>query len=151
MSRMLHVLIHMDRHVQRATSETIARMLDTNPVVVRRMLAGLREEGIVASEKGHGGGWTLVRGLDQVTLLDVYRAVGAPAMFNIGANAELATCLVEQAVDARLSRTLDEAEALLLSRFAGIKVSDLADDFERLYPGAADHKGHVHDHSASRS
>ena len=34
LSRMLHVLIHMDRHEHSATSEMIAKMLNTNPVVV---------------------------------------------------------------------------------------------------------------------
>jgi Predicted transcriptional regulator len=130
MSRMLHVLIHMDRHVKRATSETIARMLDTNPVVVRRMMAGFRAAGIVTSEKGHGGGWELARPLAEISLLDVYRAVGEPALFNIGPDAEAATCLVERAVDARMSETLNEAERLLMARFADIRVADVADEFE---------------------
>ncbi|KKB08353.1 Rrf2 family transcriptional regulator [Devosia chinhatensis] len=133
MSRMLHVLIHMDRHVERATSERIAQMLDTNPVVVRRMMAGFREAGIVTSEKGHGGGWTLARALDQISLLDVYRAIGEPALFNIGPDAEVATCLVERAVDARMGETLSEAEQLLMTRFASIRVSDIAQDFERRF------------------
>jgi len=45
LSRMLHVLIHISLHDGAATSDTIARLLDTNPVVVRRTLAGLREQG----------------------------------------------------------------------------------------------------------
>lgn len=130
---MLHVLIHMDRHVKRATSEEIARMLDTNPVVVRRMMAGLRGRGFVTSEKGHGGGWELSRGLDAITLLDVYRAIGEPALFSIGPHADRPECLVEQAVDARMAQTLAEAEALLMARFETITVADLADDFERRF------------------
>lgn len=99
LSRMLHVLIHMDRHVERATSEAIAKMLGTNPVVVRRMMAGLRDQGYVRSEKGHGGGWELVCDLDAITLLDVYRAIGEPPLFSIGPHAEQSDCLVEKAVD----------------------------------------------------
>ena len=136
MSRMLHVLIHMDRHVKRATSERIAQMLDTNPVVVRRMMAGFREAGIVTSEKGHGGGWELSRGLGEISLLDVYRAVGEPALFNIGPDAEEAICLVERAVDARMSETLNEAERLLMARFADIRVADIADEFETRFAQA---------------
>lgn len=131
MSRMLHVLIHMDRHVRRATSETLSRMLGTNPVVVRRMMAGLRDKGLVTSDKGHGGGWELKVGLEAMTLLDIYEAIGEPALFNMGPQAEHADCLVAQAVDARLAETLAEAERQLRQRFAGITVAEVANDFEQ--------------------
>lgn len=133
MSRMLHVLIHMDRHLDRVTSEQIAKLISTNPVVVRRMMAGLRESGIVVSEKGHGGGWQLVRPLSDITLRDVYEAVGNPPLFNIGPEAGAVQCLVEKAVDARLQATLREAEMRLLDQFAKIPVEDLAQDFERRF------------------
>ncbi|RVV97216.1 Rrf2 family transcriptional regulator [Mesobaculum littorinae] len=136
MSRILHVLIHMDRHVARATSDQIAGMISTNPVVVRRMMAGLRDRGIVTSEKGHGGGWRLARPLTEVTLRDVYEAVGAPVLFNVGPTAEPSDCLVEKAVDARLDSALREAEARLLTQFAAIRVEDVVQDFERDF---ADH------------
>ena len=131
MSRMLHVLIHMDRHVKRATSEKIAQMLGTNPVVVRRMMAGLRDRGFIRSEKGHGGGWELTCGLEGITLLDIYRAIGEPPLFNIGSNTEHAECLVEQAVDARMDAALLEAQNALMKRFAAITVADVAKDYER--------------------
>lgn len=128
---MLHVLIHLGQHTERATSEEIAGMLRTNPVVVRRMLAGLRDKGYVGSEKGHGGGWTLARGLDDITLLDVYRAIGSPPLFGMGQKLDRPDCLVEQAVNARVERSLGEAEALLMSRFGAITVGDVAKDFEK--------------------
>lgn len=131
LSRMLHVLIHMDRHMERATSEAIAKMLGTNPVVVRRMMAGLRDQGYVRSEKGHGGGWELVCDLDAITLLDVYRAIGEPPLFSIAPHAEQSDCLVEKAVDARMTEALGEAQALLLARFGAITVGDLARDFDK--------------------
>lgn len=130
MSRVLHVLIHLDRHVPYATSDDIAKMLGTNPVVVRRMMAGLRDKGILASTKGHGGGWQLVRGLDKVSLLDIYEALERPPLFNIGPQAEPSTCLVEQAVDTQLDNALREAETQLLAQFDRIKVEDLAREFE---------------------
>ncbi|WP_108659554.1 Rrf2 family transcriptional regulator [Acuticoccus kandeliae] len=148
MSRMLHVLIHMDRHVKRATSEDIARMLGTNAVVVRRMMAGLRDKGFVASEKGHGGGWELKRGLDAITLLDVYTAIGKPPLFNIGPHVDDPDCLVEKAVDARMEATLGEAEALLMKRFATITVAALAEDFEQ---ALAAHEAHPEAHCATAS
>ncbi|MDT0683444.1 Rrf2 family transcriptional regulator [Roseicyclus sp. F158] len=135
MSRILHALIHMDRHVPLATSEQISKMISTNPVVVRRMMGGLRDRGIVTSEKGHGGGWKLLKPLAEVTLRDIYDAVGAPPLFNIGPHADPPECLVEKAVDARLDASLREAEARLLAQFSEISVEALARDFDARLAG----------------
>lgn len=129
LSRMLHVLLHMEEQQRPMTSEEIAGMLGTNPALVRRTLAGLRDGGHVVSERGHGGGWTLGRPLSKITLRDVYDAVGAPEVFALGLADDRPQCLVEQAVNTALRQTLDEARALLLRRFAEIRVSDLRDDF----------------------
>lgn len=129
LSRMLHVLLHMEEQQRPMTSEEIAGMLGTNPALVRRTLAGLREGGHVVSERGHGGGWMLGRPLSDMTLRDVYDAVGAPDVFALGLADDRPQCLVEQAVNTALRQSLDEARALLLQRFAEIRVSDLRDDF----------------------
>jgi Rrf2 family protein len=57
------------------TSERMAESVGTNPVVVRRILAFLREADLVASHPGPGGGWRLARPPAAVTLLEVYRAL----------------------------------------------------------------------------
>ncbi|CAN7434006.1 Rrf2 family transcriptional regulator [Agrobacterium tumefaciens] len=128
LSRVLHILIHMENHKGAATSESIAAMLQTNPVVVRRTMAGLREHGYVSSEKGHGGGWVLARPLSEITLLDIYRALGAPELFSIGLAGDNPNCVIEQAVNAALFDAMKEAENILLSRFGSIALSQLAQE-----------------------
>jgi DNA-binding IscR family transcriptional regulator len=130
---MLHILIHMDRHSKRMTSETIAQMLGTNAVVVRRTMAGLKKQGYVGSENGHGGGWKLTRDLADISLLDVYLAIGSPPLFAIGPSSENPTCLVEQAVDAALDETMRNAELLLRARFAEVTIANLASDLDERY------------------
>src|SRR5262245_55381991 len=68
LSDVLHVLLHMAQHEGPLTSEALAGAMGTNPVVVRRTLAGLRDRGYVRSEKGHGGGWVVARSLSDITL-----------------------------------------------------------------------------------
>jgi DNA-binding IscR family transcriptional regulator len=131
LSRMLHILIHMDHAKTPMTSELAGQILDTNPVVVRRMMAGLREAGHVTSVKGHGGGWTLKHGLDRITMFDVYRAVGEPRVLSIGASNPAPTCLVEQAVNDRMARALEEAEALFFRRLGEVTLADIAGDFDK--------------------
>jgi Rrf2 family protein len=131
LSSMLHILIHMAQSGQPRTSDDLARMLRTNPVLVRRTLAGLRERGLVASEKGHGGGWVIARPLETITLHDVYEALGAPELFAIGHRSEQGQCLVEQAVNASVDRTLAEAEALVLARLRAVTLAALSEDVGR--------------------
>jgi len=129
LSRMLHVLIHMDKIDGPATSEKIAKMLNTNPVVVRRTMSGLRQEGYVTSEKGHGGGWTLSTALSEITLLDIYNALGDSSVFAIGLSDERASCAVEIAVNNAIRDVLEDAEALLLERFRNVTLDVLAEGF----------------------
>ena len=103
-------------------------MLHTNAVVVRRTMAGLREAGVVRSEKGHGGGWTLVRGLEAVTLGDVYDAIGAPEVFALGNRVESPGCAVERAVNRAMGAALGEAEALFLARLRGVSLAEVEAD-----------------------
>ena len=129
LSRMLHVLIHMGRYDGAMTSEMIAGMLDANPVVIRRTLAGLRDQGYVVSVKGHGGGWRLSRPLEELTLLDIYRAVGEPSIFAVGPAYDMPGCQIEQAVNATLKDVFNEAEELLRTRFADVTLADVAEGF----------------------
>ena len=129
LSGILHVLLHMASFDAPVTSEKLAAMMGTNPVVIRRIMAGLRERGLVHSEKGHGGGWTIARDLEAVTMADIYAAVGAPEIFALGHRSEQPSCLVEQAVNGALDDAFAEAETLLMARFAGVTLGALAADF----------------------
>ena len=126
LSRMLHVLIHMDHIGAPVTSETISRMLDTNPVVVRRTMSGLKAAGYLTSVKGHGGGWALARSLDEVTLRDIHSALGSPRVFAIGLADDNPQCLVERAVNEALKDVMAEAEQRLLTRFGEVSIGALS-------------------------
>lgn len=127
---MLHVLIHMARHDGPMTSDVLARMLGTNPVLIRRTMAGLRDAGYVRSEKGHGGGWAIAAELNSVTLLDVHRAVGGPRLFAIGIEHSEPGCRVASVVNEALGDALNEAERLLVARLGSISLGALVRAFD---------------------
>jgi Rrf2 family protein len=130
---MLHVVLHMAQHDGPLTSEQLAKAMDTHPVVVRRVMAGLREQGYVRSEKGHGGGWTLACDLSKVTLRDIYNALGSPSLLAIGNRTEAPGCLVEEAVNAALVRSFRDAERLLLARLGEVTLATLSRDVRRRF------------------
>jgi Rrf2 family protein len=125
LSDVLHVLLHMSQVDEPLTSEVLARSMGTNPAVFRRTMAGLREAGLVRSEKGHGGGWRLERPLRQITLLAVYEALGSPNLFSIGNRSRTSECLVEKNVNAVMEQTMESATALFAERFGEITLDQI--------------------------
>jgi len=145
LSGVLHVLLHMAEQDGPVTSEQLAKAMQTNPVVIRRILGGLRDAGFVHSEKGHGGGWTIARDLAGITMRDVYDAIGRPNLMAMGNRTEAPGCLVEQAVNAALDPAFRDAEALLLDRFAAVTLAELGADFHaRLAARSPQAKDHDH-------
>lgn len=150
MSGVLHVLLHMLAHEGPMTSAALAHAMTTNPVVVRRILGGLRARGYVRSVKGHGGGWSLARDPGQVTLRDVYAALGSPTLLAIGNRTEAPGCLVERAVNAALGPALAAAEAALLARLGEVTLATLHADVgarlaahQHAHPRARRHADHT--------
>ncbi len=129
LSLVLHALLHMAESNEPMTSDALAQCVSTNPVVVRRTMGLLREAGLVASDRGHSGGWRIIADLSKVSLLQLHEALGEPHVFAIGNRSENPQCLVEQAVNAALDDAFEQAEALLLTSFAQVSLADLAADF----------------------
>jgi Rrf2 family protein len=139
----LHILAHLVEAGARPTvSEELAAHLRTNPVVVRRSLAGLREAGIVASVKGHGGGWTVAGPADTISLREVYAALGERGDLVPLREPDAHGCPIAATVDKALDDFYAEAEALLLRRLADISLADLSTEFGRRlaeHPGPPQH------------
>lgn len=123
--RVLHALLHLDRMSGPATSDLIAEMLRTNSSVVRRTMAGLREAGIVLSIKGHGGGWFLAKPLAEISLLEIYQALGAPELFAIGSDDENPSCLLARAANAATADALAAARCRFEEKLKLVSVADL--------------------------
>jgi Rrf2 family protein len=135
LARLLHVLIHMHLRGGSTTSDTIAQMLHTNPALVRRTMASLRDAGYVRSERGPGGGWRLSCALADVTVKDVHVALSSPSVFAFGPAQDNASCPVEAAVNAHLVTAMAAAESALLKKMGETTLSDLA---RKITPRAAE-------------
>ena len=126
LGRMLHVLIHMHLLDGRETSETIALMLNTNPVVVRRMMGALRQRGIVKSDVGRGGGWTLERPLSELTVLDIQEALDDGVLLPAGTSHDHPACPVEHVANLALTTAFGAAERALRESFSRLNLGELA-------------------------
>jgi Rrf2 family protein len=76
----LHALGMIAREGERSrggpvTSAALARSINTNPVVVRRVLADLRRAGLVETRRGVGGGVALARPASRISLRAVWESL----------------------------------------------------------------------------
>nr|WP_297872931.1 Rrf2 family transcriptional regulator [uncultured Blautia sp.] len=59
---------------QKMTSDFMAGSIGTNPVIIRKLLQQLKAAGLIEVSRGTGG-VTITRPLEEITFLDVYKAV----------------------------------------------------------------------------
>lgn len=128
----LHCLIHLIKSDGPQTSEDLALCSQTNPVVVRRILGELRKSGIVSSEKGHGGGWSLSSDPKKVSLLDVYQALGESLLPDPPDLLKDEKCMILKTLAKTMDEFLIDAHALLNTRLNRIKLEDIAKQIDHL-------------------
>jgi Rrf2 family protein len=64
-------------------SKMIAASVDTNPVVIRRLMSSLESANLVKSVAGRTGGFALAKQSDQITLADIYQSVEDVTVFRM--------------------------------------------------------------------
>jgi DNA-binding IscR family transcriptional regulator len=118
-------LITIDRNVV-CTSEWIAESVNTNPVVIRRVMGKLKNADLIDIRRGLGGA-TLQKPLYEITLLDVYRAVevvDAGELFQMHENPN-PNCPVGANIQGVLELILFRAQDVMESVLKEVTMEDL--------------------------
>lgn len=91
----------------------VAASVNTNPVVIRRILCALARAGLVTSRTGATGGTRLARPAREITLREVYRAVEPRDIFGAHSQPPSGDCPVGGNIEAVLSKILGEVDTAL--------------------------------------
>lgn len=111
------------------TSEAIARSVNTNPVVVRRLLADLRRAGLVETRRGVGGGVALARPTSRITLRCVWEAIAqGEQLFARHPAGPNPSCPTGLAVADYLEDLYGHAEEVLKASFGRVTLAQLQRD-----------------------
>lgn len=110
------------------TSEYIAGSVNTNPVVIRRVLGGLRRARLVESQGGNGGGWRLAKDPAAITLADIYRAVDGEPLFPLHHRDPNPNCPVGKHIQRALIERFAAANAAMEAELARTSLADVTSD-----------------------
>lgn len=118
------------------TSTFLAGSIGTSPVMVRTIMGMLKQAGIIESSKGKTG-ITLAKPLDEITLLDLWRAVDqsdADSLFHFHEN-PCPQCPVGGNIHAALDGRLTAAQRALEDQLKRTTLADVEKDIRLLAAG----------------
>lgn len=115
-------------------SECLAGSVNTNPVVIRRLLGQLSQGDLVVSQTGANGGTRLSRSPSEINLAEVYRSVSCGEVFALHARSPNQDCPVGRNIESVLCNLQKE-----IDRSIGEKLSQytLQNVFEMVEQGKA--------------
>ncbi|WP_329063318.1 RrF2 family transcriptional regulator [Amycolatopsis sp. NBC_01480] len=114
------------------SSTQLARSLDTNPSLVRKLMVPLVQDGLVASIKGRSGGVRLGRPADRITLGKIYRSsVGDKPLWAPRAEGPR-ECLVTNNSAEYFAQLTTEIEVAVLGALADRTLADSLDELRAI-------------------
>ena len=112
-------------------SEQVAESVNTNAVVIRRMLLDLAQAGLVVSQTGSLGGSRLATDPAKTTLLDIYQALECGGVFSLHRQPPSRDCPVGVNIETVLGDVLQEVDAAVEQVLKNRTIDDVV---QRLKP-----------------
>lgn len=114
------------------TSDFLASSTNVNPVIIRKLLAQLKAAGLVTTIRGTGG-TIIAKPLNEVTFLDIYRAVecidnGQLFHFHENPNEE---CPVGKNIHRALDDKLERVQNAMEKELRSITLADIEEDLKK--------------------
>lgn len=113
------------------TSARLARSVNTSSSFVRRVLAKLSRAGLVETATGKKGSCWLARRTRDISLLEVYQAVGAPKVFAIHGYAAHRPCPVSCNIKSVLERVLHRTQTSMEASLDKISLGEIITDLKK--------------------
>ena len=114
---------------QKMTSDFMAASISTNPVIVRKLLQQLKAAGLIEVSRGTGG-VTVTKPLNEITFLDIYKAVECTPdeeLFHFHENPNQA-CPVGKNIHHVLDNKLAKVQEAMERELAAITLADVKRD-----------------------
>ncbi len=112
------------------TSSLLASSVNTNPVVIRRLLLLLQAAGFIETRKGAGAGSRLRHPPQRINLAEVYQAVETEEPFASHSKRPNQACPVGNCIQESLDRVFASAEAALQRELARTTLADVLESVQ---------------------
>ena len=125
LSSAIHILIALDYVGGFLSSQKLAVSLQSNPGFIRRILGQLSKAGLVVTERRKGGGSKLARDPAQITIGDIYLALGHNRIFKSFEKEPFKKCKVSCNIKCALDQVYEDIEGAMLNRMKKITLKEI--------------------------
>jgi Rrf2 family protein len=112
-------------------SSRLARTVNTNPVVIRRLLIELQEAGLISTFRGPHGGAQLKRKPEKVTLREIHHAVDQGDTFGTHPNEPSPECPVGKKISKVMERIQERTNRALAHELEKTTLADVLRELRR--------------------
>lgn len=128
----VHVLALLAKGgAENVKSDCVAKSVNTNPVVIRRLLCSLSQAKLVVSQTGGTGGTRLARSPDEIRLSEVYRAISGGEVFALHRQTPNQNCLIGRNIQAVLENLQTEIDQAVERKLAEFTLQNILDSVEQ--------------------
>src|SRR3954454_18480788 len=110
-------------------SQTLAASVNTNPVVIRRLLMALRRAGLIETLTGKYGGAVLRKKPREISLADIYDAVEPRPVIPVNERKVFRKCPVSCRMKSIMSGVAESTEDAVRKHLRGITLSQVVGKF----------------------
>lgn len=117
---------------QKITSEFLASSINVNPAIIRKILGQLKKAGLVKVARGSGGA-SAARPAEEITLLDIYRAVDCiedGILFHFHENPN-AKCPVGRNIHQIVAPKLKQVQSVMEEELRSITLDEIKNEIEQ--------------------
>jgi Rrf2 family protein len=111
-------------------SDCLAKSVNTNAVVIRRLLCNLQEARLVVSQTGANGGTRLIREPKSIRLNEVYKAVAVTEVFALHPNTPDQHCPVGKNIQTVLENLQTEIDQTIEQKLSQFTLRDIIESVE---------------------
>ncbi len=128
----VHILTMLAKNSdEKLKSEYLAESVNTNAVVIRRLLCDLQNADLVVSQKGATGGTRLAKKAVDIKLNDIYEAVSHGEVFSLHRQKPNQDCPVGKNIEAVLCNLQKDIDKVIEAKLIQYSLADVIESVDK--------------------
>lgn len=126
----MHIMTLLCADDQLQSSDYLAGSININPVLVRKELSNLLKHGLINSQLGKNGGYSLAKPAKEITIASIYQAVKPNSILGQAKNEPNPACPIGKQINNHLKALDADIEQIMIDKLSDTTLTEFYKRFE---------------------